>query len=97
MRIEVQIDLQTALALQGIAGGGIEATKGSPAAAVWKAAQALGVTLQPVHPGQSHALLAPFFFIELPDDPDFARRVIERLRKVNGVEAAYVRPSNEPP
>lgn len=97
MRIELQLDPETALDLHRVASAAGAAGKASPGASVWKAAKALGVALQPVHPGQSHPLLAPFFFIEVPDDGAHAQRIVDRLKKVKGVEAAYIRPSNEAP
>jgi hypothetical protein len=96
MRIELQFDQETALDLHRVTSAG-DAAKASPGAAALKTANALGVQLQPVHPGQTHPLLAPFFFIEVPDDDASARRIIDRFRKLKGVEAAYIRPSNEAP
>ena len=97
MRIELQLDQETALDLHRVGSAAAGGDHASPGAAVWRAAKALGVTLQPVHPGQSHPLLAPFFFIEVPGEGARAQRIVNRLEKVKGVEAVYIRPSNEAP
>jgi hypothetical protein len=56
----------------------------------------LGVSLEPVHPGFDDSLLAPYFRVEV-DDPEAADRVITSLQQSEVVEAAYVKPADEPP
>jgi hypothetical protein len=87
--ITVQLDLETARALHAHA-------KAPAAKEVRDAAAELGVTLQPVHPGQTHELLAPFFFIDAAD-AETAERVATRLRRVKGVAGAWVRPIDAAP
>jgi hypothetical protein len=70
------------------------AAASSRADAVRQVADELGVALVPVHPGQTHELLAPFYFVEVPDRAT-AERAAKRFRQVNGVEAAWVRPPAE--
>lgn len=58
-------------------------------------AEALGVRLQPVHPGETDPLLAPYFYAEAPDSE--AERIAAELAALPGVESAYVKPAAEPP
>ncbi len=56
----------------------------------------LGAELQPQHPGTSDPELQSYFTISgLPTSQ--ADRVSAQLRKLEGVEAAYVQPSPAPP
>jgi hypothetical protein len=97
MRVEIQLDLDTARELHtGAAGARTRGNVSSGAASVRQVARELGVTVAPVHPGQTHEFLAPFFFVDAPDRAT-AERVAKRLQKVKGVEAAWVRPSDELP
>jgi hypothetical protein len=91
MRVELQLDLETALALNQ----GTRAARGARVTRIRRAVKELGVTLTPVHPGQDHPLLAPFFAVEVPDEAA-AARVVAALRDLDGVESAYVRPPDEP-
>ncbi len=94
MKIEIQLNVDTASAIRArthsIGSGGTAAER------LATALTALGLELQPVHPGSVHPTLAPFFSIEVPDEAA-ARRVVDRLRAMEGVEAAYLRPDNELP
>ena len=45
-------------------------------------------------PGKPTNLLAPFFYVEVPDGPT-AEHVAKRFRQADGVEGAWVRPSDE--
>ena len=56
----------------------------------------LGLVLRPVHPGATDPLLAPYFTAEVRDI-DQAEQVIQRLRQISVVEAAYVKPPAEMP
>jgi len=58
-------------------------------------AKKLKVRLQPVHPGQTHPLLAPHFMIEVPEEKT-AAQLVERLQGIAGVEASYIKPEEEP-
>ena len=51
--------------------------------------------LQPVHPTTRDANLATFFTVEV-DDPEEASHLVERLLKDPSVEAAYIKPRDEP-
>lgn len=56
----------------------------------------LGLSLEPMHPGESDPALASYFTVEVPD-ADAADRALGALRRSDAVEAAYVKPSSEPP
>jgi len=56
----------------------------------------LGVTLQPVHQGQTHPFLLTQFMIDTPDQAT-AEKVVERLQRLKAVEGAYVSPQPSPP
>ena len=56
----------------------------------------LGIVMKPMHPGSSDPLLTPYFLIEAPNQ-DVADKIINRLRSSVFVEAAYVKPPDEPP
>jgi hypothetical protein len=56
----------------------------------------LGISLDPMHPGESDPALASYFTVEVPDAAA-ADRAIAVLRAHDAVEAAYVKPSEEPP
>jgi hypothetical protein len=90
MRVIIQLALDIALALQS---GGPQ----TPALQqVLEVASEFGVSLRPVHPGETDPLLAPYFAVDLPDAPT-ARRFIERLHGNTAVVAAYPEPSISPP
>ncbi len=97
MRIEIQLDLDTALDLQRLLTEHEGRLQPSPAASLYRTARRLGLELRPTHPGQTHPLLVPFFFVEVEGDAHRAARVAEQLRHEGGVEAAYVRPPDQPP
>ena len=98
MRVGVQLDLDTARELhaRAQAPGRKRGGAASGADAVQQVAEEFGVTVAPVHPGQSHELLEPFFFVDVPDLAT-AERVAKRLQEVRGVAGAWVRPSDELP
>jgi hypothetical protein len=69
----------------------------TPAAAeLFEALAQLGLELAPVHPGAEDPLLVPYFTVDVPDHAT-AERVIARLQQCQAVEAAYVKPRDEPP
>lgn len=94
MRIELQLNVEAASVIRARA----HSVGGDHSAAerLVTMLTALGLDLQPVHPGTVPLTLAPFFSIEVPDEAA-ARRVVDRLRAMEGVEAAYLRPDNELP
>ena len=96
MRVELQLDPDAARELHGIGDARASGGASSHADAIREAARELGVTVAPMHPGQTHELLVPFFYVEA-DDRAAAERVASRLRHVRGVAAAWVRPSDQPP
>lgn len=59
-------------------------------------ARAFGADLEPVHPGATDADLASSFTLDV-SDPARAAEAAERLRALDSVEAAYVKPAEEPP
>lgn len=92
MRIELQLTADTADAVRTARGG-----RGHSGAARLEAVlRAHGSALQPVHPGAVHPVLAPFFFADVADEAA-ATEVVEQLRGMEGVEAAYLRPDNQMP
>jgi len=98
MRVELQLEPDVARELHRSEAATADAGSGarSQADAIRQAARELGVTVAPMHPGQTHELLAPFFYVEASDHAA-AERVATRLRQVPGVAAAWVRPSEEQP
>ncbi len=98
MRVMVQLREDAAMELQK---GQVGSTSDSPQEEseiqeVLNAAAELGVRLEPVHPGQTHPLLAPFFMVETPDR-ETAEKVIDRLSRFKIIEAAYLKPDEQAP
>lgn len=56
-------------------------------------ADELGVTLEPVHPGETDPTLAPFFAVEVADAED-AEQVRARFAGIDATEAAYLKPQD---
>ena len=56
----------------------------------------LGVVIKAMHPGSTDPLLAPYYLIEAPNR-EFAEKIINRLKTFADVEAAYIKPLDEPP
>jgi hypothetical protein len=97
MRIEVQLEPAVAQDLQRRSSGAAGKTRVKSATAqLLKQTSALGVTLLPVHPGQVHPLLAPYYFVDVPDRTT-AQQVIAQLNKLDAVEGAYLGPEPELP
>jgi aspartate aminotransferase-like enzyme len=98
MRVEVQVQQDAALDLHEQQGGpeARASRSKSGASKLKKEIEKLGLKLEPVHPGQTHPLLTPYFMIEVPDRQT-AERVIDRLTKNKIVEAAYLRPEDTAP
>ncbi|MEO6001362.1 MAG: hypothetical protein ABIN89_31210 [Chitinophagaceae bacterium] len=98
MRVEIQLQSDAALELHHQQAGenNNDSKTLSGASQLKNEVQQLGLTLEPVHPGQTHPLLAPYFTIEVPDSQT-AAKVIEQLSKNKLVESAYIRPEQSPP
>lgn len=56
----------------------------------------LGLSLTPMHPGESDPRLASYFTVEVTD-AKAADQAIDALLQSDAVEAAYVKPRAEPP
>ena len=97
MQVEVQLQPDVALDLhQQVEHREKASPSRSRAADLKQAVEELGLKLEPMHPGQSHPLLVPYFMIEVPDRQT-AERVIHRLTQHQAVEAAYLRPEEAAP
>jgi hypothetical protein len=94
MRVIIQLQKDAAAALQQ--GQSASPEIASATRAVLDAAAELDVRLEPMHPGQTHPLLAPYFTVEVPDN-EASQRVIDRLSQFAIVEAAYVKPDEQLP
>lgn len=53
-------------------------------------------TLEPMHRDTDNPNLQSYFTVEVPDRAT-AELTIDRLRQITGIEAAYVKPSDELP
>jgi hypothetical protein len=89
VEISVQLRSDLALALHGAGEATPEADE------LGRRAEELGVHLDPVHPGETDPLLAPFFVVHAPDED--AERIRSELESLPGVEAAYFKPAAELP
>ena len=58
--------------------------------------EAFGLTLEPMHRDTDDPTLQSYFVVEVPDHAT-AQRVMARLRQLEAVEAAYVKPPDELP
>lgn len=98
MRVMVQLREDAAMELQqGQAGRISGSLQGeSETQELLNAATELGVRLEPVHPGQTHPLLAPYFMVDVPNR-ETAEKVIEGLSRFKTVEAAYLKPDEQLP
>ena len=98
MRVEIQVQSDAALDLHGQQAGPQKGASQSASGAseLKREVEELGLRLEPMHPGQTHPLLAPYFMIEVPDRQT-AERVIDRLTHNKIVEAAYLRPEDAAP
>ena len=97
MRVMIQLREDAAMELHQQSGQSIGSSKTeTQAEQLLKAASELGVKLEPVHPGQTHPLLAPYFMVETPDR-ETAEKVINHLNRFEIVEAAYLKPEEQLP
>jgi hypothetical protein len=90
MWITVQAHPQAAAALHG------RETPDSQIEQLRRQLEELGLSLAAMHPGETDPLLAPYFTVEVPDDPELAARVLAILEGSEAIEAAYVKPPEEP-
>ena len=88
MQVTVQVSPDLARALQGSQGG--------PAESLRQTLAALGARIRPLHPGERDPVLATYFIVEAPSE-DAANRAAALLRGHPGVEAAYIKPPDQPP
>jgi len=98
VRVMIQLRADAAMELhqeQGSQSVGSAKTQ-TQAEQLLKAAAELGVKLEPVHPGQTHPLLAPYFMVETPDRAT-AENVISHFNRFEIVEAAYLKPEEQLP
>jgi hypothetical protein len=98
MRVIVQLQEDAAMELQQ---GQVDRTISSVTGAsqtkeLLDAAAGLGVQLEPLHPGQTHPLLTPYFMVEVADR-EAAQKVIDSLSRFPIVEAAYLKPEEQMP
>jgi hypothetical protein len=91
MQITVQLQPHAALALQGL-----EATL-SDVEELEQQLASLGVTLTPTYPGADDTELASYFTVEAPEEEEALAELLAALRGNAAVEAAYVKPADEPP
>jgi histidinol-phosphate/aromatic aminotransferase/cobyric acid decarboxylase-like protein len=99
MRVEIQIQQDAAIELQNQSAKSAAKRalkKQTPAARLAEEVNQLGLKLEPVNPGQTHPLLAPFFMVEVPDR-ETAEKVINQLSQNPTVEAAYFHPDESAP
>ncbi|MEK6333298.1 MAG: hypothetical protein AABM67_00005 [Acidobacteriota bacterium] len=92
MRVIVQLQEDAAMELQQ---GQVDRTSSSTKELL-DAAAGLGARLEPLHPGQTHPLLTPYFMVEVADR-EAAQKVIDSLSRFPIVEAAYLKPEEELP
>ena len=102
MRIELQLTPKVAEELREarpqrseLRGLEMDAAR-DPVSELLQAIESLGLHLQPTHPGPVHPILAPFYFLEVPDRAA-AGQVLERLRGLQAVEGAYIDPGIDLP
>lgn len=57
---------------------------------------ALGFSMNPLHPDTKDSQLRTYFTIDVPDEPT-AELVINRLLQSRAIAAAYVKPADEMP
>ena len=92
MRVIVQLQEDAAMELQQ---GQADRTSSSTKELL-DAAAGLGARLEPLHPGQTHPLLTPYFMVEVADR-EAAQKVIDSLSRFQIVEAAYLKPEEQMP
>ncbi len=61
-----------------------------------KIVKALGVRLEPMHPGTNDPNLMNYFIVEVPDS-ETAKSVIDHLQHIVGIDSVYIKPPDEQP
>ncbi len=90
MQLTLQLSPQAALALQG------KRFADADVQSLLRLVQQAGFALSPLHPGSFDPALQSYYIVEAPDTA-LNRDAIERIRACAGVEAAYVKPPDQPP
>ena len=90
MRLVLVVNTATGL---GVAHSG---TPTEGAGDIVRAVSELGASLRPEHPGTSDPDLVRFFLVDVPRGVDVPA-VIGKLRRCQGVEAVYAKPTQELP
>ncbi|MGE3154068.1 MAG: hypothetical protein AB7G48_18700 [Nitrospiraceae bacterium] len=90
MQVIIQVSTDVALKLHQ------RAPPASETESLLRVIVALGLTLQPMHPHTNDPNLQRYFIVEVLDHAT-AQQVMDRLRQVQAVEAAYVKPQDESP
>ena len=67
-----------------------------PVTSLRREVQKLGLKLEPVHPRTTDPVLATYYRVQAPDAPT-AKRVVESVRRLPSISAAYVKPADEVP
>jgi hypothetical protein len=83
--ITVQVSMDTARVLHG------QAQPTTQSDELMRLADALGVVLEAIHPGEDDPLLLPHFYVVV-QDPARAEMVKQRLLEADAVEGAYLKP-----
>jgi hypothetical protein len=96
MRVVIVLKLDASEELHRQASGLDTAESSTDVTELLQATEMLGISLEPMHPGQTHPLLAPYFTVEVPNH-ETADSLIDKLRPLQAVEAAYFRPEDELP
>jgi len=68
----------------------------NPVAAVQRALGRLKLKAEPQHPGINDPVLSTYYKVEAPDAQS-AAKVVEAVRDLPSVAAAYVKPGDAPP
>jgi hypothetical protein len=90
IQITVQVSSELACALRLGASRGLESQE------LLQTLEAHGIALEPLHPDAEDPFLTPYYTVEVPDAAK-AEEVIAALRRSVAVEAAYIKPMDEPP
>jgi hypothetical protein len=89
MQISVQVNRTAAAELHG------EQTSNPDVSELRRRLDELGLRLAPMHPGETDPQLATYFMVDVHNDTELTR-ALEFLQESPVVEAAYVKPPEEP-
>jgi hypothetical protein len=90
-QVEIIVQFSPAVAAQFA-----QAAAGEQHISIERLLHTYGAVLMPLHPGSDDSSLKRYFRIQM-SNPEDAEKLVERLRKLPGTEAAYIKPSGEPP